>query len=52
MKFILLFVLRWTLIEFWRISLYVSLGSRRHGTLEGNLAYVMIMDSGIELWQY
>jgi hypothetical protein len=31
-------------------SLYVSLGSHRYGTLEGNLAYVSVMDSGFGLW--
>jgi hypothetical protein len=34
----------------WRISLYVSLGSHRYGTLEGNLAYVPVMDPGIGPW--
>jgi hypothetical protein len=29
------------------ISLYVSLGSHRYGTLEGNLVYVPVMDPGI-----
>jgi hypothetical protein len=33
------------------ISLYVSLGSHRYGTLEGNLAYVPVMDPGIGSWQ-
>jgi hypothetical protein len=28
------------------ISLYVSLGSHRYGTLEGKLAYVPVMDPG------
>jgi len=28
------------------MSLYVSLGSHRYGTLEGNLAYVPVMDPG------
>jgi hypothetical protein len=28
------------------ISLCVSLGSHRYGTLEGNLAYVPVMDPG------
>jgi len=51
MKFILLLVLRWTLIEFWMISLYISLGSHRYGTLEGNLAYVPVMDPGFGSWQ-
>ena len=29
------------------ISLYVNLGSHRYGTLEVNLAYMLIMDPGI-----
>jgi len=32
-------------------SLYVSLGSHRYGTLEGNLAYVPVMDPGFGSWQ-
>jgi hypothetical protein len=32
------------------ISLYVSLGSHRHGTLEGNLAYVPVIDPGFGSW--
>jgi hypothetical protein len=34
-----------------RISLFVSLGSHRYGTLEGNLAYVPVMDPGFGSWQ-
>jgi hypothetical protein len=34
-----------------RISLCVSLGSHRYGTLEGNLAYVPVMDPGFGSWQ-
>ena len=50
-KLVLLLMLRWTLIEFWRIRLYVSLGSHRYGTLEGNLVYVQVMDLGFGSWQ-
>jgi hypothetical protein len=35
-----------------RISLCVSLGSHRYGTLEGNFAYVPVMDPGFGSWQY
>ena len=41
----LLLMLRTTLIELFK-ELYVSLGSHRLGTLEGNLAYVPVMDPG------
>ena len=34
-----------------RISLCVSLGSHRYEILEGNLAYVLVMDPGFGLWQ-
>ena len=33
-----------------RRSLYVSLGSHRYETLEGNLVYVPVMDPGIRSW--
>jgi hypothetical protein len=35
-----------------RISLCVSLGSHRYGTLEGNLAYVPVMNPGFGSWHY
>ena len=44
-------MLRWTLIELFK-RLYVSLGSHRLGTLEGNLAYVPVMDLGFGSWQH
>jgi hypothetical protein len=45
------FVINAALNSDWvRISLCVSLGSHRYGTLEGNLAYVPVMDPGFGSW--
>jgi hypothetical protein len=47
------FVINVALNSDWvRISLCVSLGSHRYGTLEGNLVYVPVMDPGFGSWQY
>jgi hypothetical protein len=45
------FVINAALNSDWvRISLCVRLGSHRYGTLEGNLAYVPVMDPGFGSW--
>jgi hypothetical protein len=46
------FVIKIALNSDWvRRSLYVSLGSHKYGTLEGNLVYVPVMDPGFGSWQ-
>jgi hypothetical protein len=47
------FVINAALNSDWvRISLYVSLGSHRYGTLEGNLAYMPVMDPRFGSWHF
>ena len=47
------FVINAALNSDWvRISLCVSLGSHRYGTLEGNLAYVPVMDPEFGSWHF